>query len=195
MVVAQPLPPAELRSLADETGGQQHVAEATADRFPERAVEARRLKERHAELSRGMTAGFWRISVMAGGLDEGSAARVAGLFCASAALDGLPYALSPAPAVPLSSCYGSTELLGALARPPEKEVPGLRLALRPDFDVTPETPPAPAGIALGDILDRNLMPAGGLILPRDSLNRHVFVCGATGSGKSRAASGPSSKYG
>jgi uncharacterized protein len=196
MVVAEPLPPAELRSLADEVARRQHLAEGAADRFPERAVEARRLKERHAELRRGVSTGFWRITVAAGGCDDESAARVAGLFCASTALDGLPYALSPAPAhgpaepggdaVPQAPFRGSTELLAALARPPESEVPGVRLALRPDFDVTPEAAgQEPAGIDLGEILDRNLMPAGPFFLPRDSLNRHVFVCGATGAGKSQ----------
>jgi hypothetical protein len=210
MVIAQPLRQAELRSLADEVGRRQHVAEGAADRFPERAVEARRLKERHAELRRGISTGFWRITIAAGGRDDESAARVAGLFCASTALDGLPYALSPVPApalaqpgdevAPESPFFGSTELLAAIARPPESEVPGVRLSLRPDFDVTPEAsgareatgtreaaqaPQAPTGIYLGDILDRNLMPAGPFMLPRGSLNRHVFVCGATGAGKSQ----------
>src|SRR5271165_6805672 len=185
IVIAEPLRPAELRSLADEVAGQQHLAEGAADRFPERAVEARRLAQRHAELRRGLSAGFWRLTIAAGGSDSASAARVAGLFCACSALDGLPYALSPAPVAPAVPCHGSTELLAALARPPESEVPGVRLALRPDFDVTPETPAAAAGIILGDILDRNLMPAGPFVLPRDSLNRHVFVCGATGAGKSQ----------
>src|SRR5262245_3779275 len=199
MIIAKPLRPDELWALADEVARRQRLAEGAADRFPERAVEARRLKERHAELHRGTSTGFWRITVAAGGCDEASAARVAGLFCASIALDGLPYALSPAAgrgpgqaiagepggdAVPGSPFCGSTELLAALARPPESEVPGVRLALRPDFDVTPEAPasaqassglPGSAppdgadGIHLGDILDRNLMPAGAFLLPRDSL--------------------------
>jgi len=185
MVIAEPLRPAELRTLADEVGRQQHVAEGAADRFPERAVAARRLKERHAELNRGLSAGFWRITVAAGGSDARSAARVAGLFCASAALDGLPYALSPVSPARPSPCQGSTELLAALARPPESEVPGVRLALRPDFDVTPEPSAGETGIQLGEILDRHLMPAGRFALARDSLNRHVFVCGATGAGKSQ----------
>jgi DNA helicase HerA-like ATPase len=130
---------------------------------------------------------------------------VAGLLCASVALDGLPYALSPAmapaaepeqvgapggDAVPISPFCGSTELLAALARPPECEVPGVRLALRPDFDVTPEWTDGRDGheegsIELGEVLDRNMMPAGAFTLARESLNRHVFVCGATGSGKSQ----------
>jgi uncharacterized protein len=202
LVTAEPVTPAELRALSEEVGLRQRIAEGSADRFPERAAEARRLKERSAELQRGRSTGLWRITIVAGGRDEPGAARIAGLLCASADLDGLPYALSPAAlgpgsgpepggdAVPASPFYGSTQLLAALARPPESEVPGVRLALRPDFDVTPEQPAAGRpdarpGIELGQILDRNLRTAGPLVLPRDSLNRHVFVCGATGAGKSQ----------
>ena len=199
IVAAEPLRPADLRDLACEVGRRQRLAAGAADRFPERAAEARRLKERHAELERGASTGFWRIRVLAGGCDAGSAARVAGLFCASTGLDGLPYALSPAPAadrdhgdapggdaMPASPFCGSTELLAALARPPRREAPGIRLALRPDFDVTPEqSADERGGIPLGEVLDRNMMPAGQFTLSRDSLNRHVFVCGATGAGKSQ----------
>jgi DNA helicase HerA-like ATPase len=206
LVTAEPVTSAELRALSEEVGLRQRIAEGSADRFPERAAQARRLKERQAELQRGQSTGFWRITIAAGGRDGPSAARIAGLLCASADLSGLPYALSPGPfgpgsavepggdAVPASPFYGSTQFLAALARPPESEVPGVRLALRPEFDVTQE-PPAGcrpdgradgrAGIELGQILDRNLRTAGPFVLPRDSLNRHVFVCGATGAGKSQ----------
>ena len=97
LVTAEPVTPAELRALSEEVGLRQRIAEGSADRFPERAVQARRLKERHAELQRGLSTGCWRITIAAGGQDGPSAARVAGLLCASADLDGLPYALSPAP--------------------------------------------------------------------------------------------------
>jgi uncharacterized protein len=206
LVTAEPVTAAELRALSEEVGLRQRIAEGSADRFPERAAQARRLKERQAELQRGQSTGFWRITVVAGGRDGPSAARIAGLLCASADLSGLPYALSPAPfgpgsglepggdAVPASPFYGSTQFLAALARPPESEVPGVRLALRPEFDVTQEPPAGCSpdgladgrpGIGLGQILDRNLRTAGPFVLPRDSLNRHVFVCGATGAGKSQ----------
>jgi DNA helicase HerA-like ATPase len=204
IATAQPLSDSELRSLADEVARRQRLAEAAADRFPERAVDARRLAQRHAEVRRGISAGFWRVRVLAGGNGEARAARVAGLLCASFGLDGLPYALTPAPldaapgcqpggdAAPASPFYASTELVAALARPPRSEIPGLRLALRSGFDVTQEVPGAPgaaeqcgASIHLGDVLDRNRMPAGPFTLPLDSLNRHVFVCGATGTGKSQ----------
>ncbi|MGH3170650.1 MAG: ATP-binding protein, partial [Trebonia sp.] len=201
IVIATPLPAAALRTLADDAAKRLHLAEAAADRFPERAVVARRLNARHAELQLGSSAGFWSIRVMAGGVDRATAARVTGLFCASADLDGLPYRLVPAPTesaglgsgtgagtmddtVPMSPFRGSTEVLAALARPPESEIPGLRLALRPEFDVTPEAAAGP-GVTIGEVLDRNLMPAGPFTVTLDSLNRHVFVCGATGAGKSQ----------
>jgi len=200
LVIAEPLSPAELRALRENAGARQRAAEAAAGRFPEQAARARRLTERNAEFQRGISAGFWRITILAGGDGAASAARVAGLLCASADLAGLPYMLSPAPAEtaepgeqagpggdagPASPFHGSTELLAALARPPEAELPGVRLALRPEFDVTPETPARDPGVEVGTILDRNLMPAGTFSLPAGSLNRHVFVCGATGSGKSQ----------
>jgi uncharacterized protein len=200
LVVAEPVGARDLLALAEDVGMRQRLAAASADRFPERAVEARRLQERHGELLRGGSGGFWRITIVAGGGDEASAARVAGLFCASTDLGGLPYALSPVPVsppggpaapggdgVPAAPFYGSTELLAALVRPPAREVPGVRLALRPDFDVTPEIPAGQRGAAieLGAVLDRNLTPAGPFSISTDSLNRHVFVCGATGAGKSQ----------
>jgi DNA helicase HerA-like ATPase len=211
LIVAEPVRPAELRALADEAASRQHLAEGMADRLPERAVGARRLRARHEELRRGLSTGLWRLRVLAGGADSMAAARIAGLYCASADLDGLPYVLAPAAAPAASagevldgacpepdpgpggdaavsaSFYASTVLVAALARAPEAEVPGVRLALRPDFDVTPENAAgtARAGITLGEVLDRNLAPAGELRIPLESVNRHVFVCGATGAGKSQ----------
>ena len=97
LVVAEPVAPAHLRALSEEAGLRQRLAEGSADRFPDRAAQALRLKGRHAELQRGVSAGLWRITIAAGGRDAASAARVAGLLCASVDLGGLPYALCPAP--------------------------------------------------------------------------------------------------
>jgi uncharacterized protein len=93
-------------------------------------------------------------------------------------------------AAPRFPVTASSALLAALARPPAREVPGVRLALRPEFDVTPEAPPAAGpGVPAGVVLDRNRMPAGPLAVPLASLNRHAFVTGATGSGKSQTIRG------
>jgi hypothetical protein len=97
---------------------------------------------------------------------------------------------SPQPSAPF---YGSTALVAALARVPAREVPGLRLVARPQFDLTPETmlsgtgaPDAAGGsVRMGEVLDWNRIPCGDLGVPASSLNRHVFVCGATGAGKSQ----------
>ena len=90
---------------------------------------------------------MWRVRLLAGGADAGAAARVAGLVCASADLSGLPYALAPAggaarglreawttrtrrgrpaggDARPGHPFYASSELVAALTRPPEREMPG-----------------------------------------------------------------------
>ncbi|MEV6493473.1 ATP-binding protein, partial [Actinoplanes sp. NPDC051633] len=77
-------------------------------------------------------------------------------------------------------------LLASLAVAPVEEVPGLRFAMRSEFDVTPETTGRdPGALTVGTVLDRTETPVGPLEIPRGSLNRHTFVCGATGAGKSQ----------
>jgi DNA helicase HerA-like ATPase len=82
-----------------------------------------------------------------------------------------------------------SRLVAALARPPVREVPGVRFVVRPEFDVTPETTTGAGGVPLGQVLDRNRTDVGVLSVPLDSLNRHTFVCGATGAGKSQTVRG------
>jgi DNA helicase HerA-like ATPase len=206
LLLAEPLGTAQIEELATELADLERHKTGDSDRFPDRAVTARRLHLRHAEVRKGASTGLWRVRLLAGGSDPDAASRVAGLVCASADLAELPYAIAPAsqaaaslpelladpgPASPRgdagldASFHASTELVAALSRPPEREVPGVRLALRPDFDVTPEQTAGRAAIAVGEVLDSGQRPAGPFVLPLDSLNRHVFVCGATGSGKSQ----------
>jgi DNA helicase HerA-like ATPase len=206
LLLAEPLSADEIRDIADELAEREQLSAGYSDRFPDRAMTARRLSLRHAEMRKGASAGLWRVRLLAGGTDAAAASRVTGLVCASADLAGLPYAVAPADeeirglrdiledpgpasaggdAAPAHPFYASTELLAALSRPPEREMPGIRLALRPDFDVTQESAAGREAIGAGEILDRSRRPAGPLVLPLDSLNRHVFVSGATGSGKSQ----------
>ncbi len=208
LLVAEPLSPAETGEMAGELARLGRYAADDRDRFPERAVADRRLSLRHAEVRAGLSAGWWRVRLLAGGADTGAASRVAGLVCASADLDGLPYALVPAggdpagrglreilddqapvtsggDAVPAHPFYASTGLLAALTRPPGHEVPGIRLTVRSEFDVTQESGPGAGAITVGAILDRYRRPAGPLALPLGSLHRHVLVSGAAGSGKSQ----------
>jgi hypothetical protein len=206
LLFAEPLGAGEIQEIADEVARREQLSTGNSDRFPDRAMAARRLHLRHAEMRKGVSTGLWRARLLAGGSDADAASRVAGLVCASADLAELPYAIAPANSAARSlrelledpspapaggdavlgdPFYASTELIAALTRPPEREVPGIRLVLRPDFDVTQEPAPRRETIAVGEVLDSNRRPAGPLVLPLDSLNRHVFVSGATGSGKSQ----------
>jgi DNA helicase HerA-like ATPase len=186
---------ADLQREADDIARREQLASGDADRFPDRALTAQRLSQRHKELRNGLSTGFWRVRVLAGGADPIAASRVAGLVCAAADLDGLPYVLRPADGEPLGLAdlltdskdefLASAELVAALTRPPQREIPGIRLALKPDFDVTQEPAQTREVIALGEVLDRDSRAAGPLRIPLDSVNRHVFVSGATGAGKSQ----------
>ena len=186
---------ADLQREADNLARQEQLASGDADRFPDRALAAQRLGQRHKELRNGLSTGFWRVRIMAGGADPVAASRVTGLMCAAADLTGLPYVLRPADGEPRhlaelltdskDEFLASAELVAALTRPPQREVPGIRLALKPDFDVTQEPAQTRETIALGEVLDRDRRPAAPLRIPLDSLNRHVFVSGATGAGKSQ----------
>jgi len=254
MVIAEPVTDGQLQDMVSQValaqlGAQRHDS-------PRAKLTARRAEGRHTELRRAAATGLWHIRLLAGGQTPDAAAQVAGLVCASADLDGLPYTLAPArecgalhellggtgqpyaltrpgddghgllrdvmamqsaggasahepaggppggPRIgagtaypsgdedpgPEFPCAGSSRLLAALARPPAQEVPGIRFTLRPDFDVTPETSTAAdgrGGLTLGTVLDAGRLPAGPLGVPLASLNRHVFVCGATGAGKSQ----------
>ncbi|MEV0730220.1 DUF87 domain-containing protein [Polymorphospora sp. NPDC050346] len=197
LLVAVPVPPADIRREADRVAAAERDARARAS-SPEHAVRAVRLEHRHRELRAAEATGLWRVRLFAGGPDPAAATAVAGLLCAGADLTGLPYAFAPDPA-PVDPAglldpaadgpegeplLAGSLLVAALARPPAVEVPGLRVVPRPTFDVTPEAAD-PDGIDIGEILDRDGAPAGRLRLPGASLNRHTFVCGATGAGKSQ----------
>ncbi|GAA0587123.1 ATP-binding protein [Actinomadura livida] len=186
LLVAEPMTAPETERLADRLADRQRHAQSMAEMSPEYSVTAVRMERRHREVRQAATSGLWRVHLLAGAATPRAAARVAALVCASADLSRLPYALVPGAAGPFEA---STQLVAALARPPVREVAGVRFAMRPEFDVTPEfdaaSGPAGASVPLGRVLDRNRREVGPLSLPLSSLNRHTFVCGATGSGKSQ----------
>jgi len=203
LVVAVPVSGAEIGEMSGEIADRQRRTQSRSSTSPEYAVESSRLERRLHELARAHSTGLWRVCMLAGSGSPEAARRVAALVCASADLDQLPYALVQTGEVGSLSTLldttgeaggfpfcASTAMLAAVARPPAQEIPGVRFALRPDFDVTPESGLAGmGGIELGQIMDRNLAPVGALTLPRSSLNRHTFVCGATGAGKSQTIRG------
>jgi uncharacterized protein len=198
LVVAEPVGLAQLRHEMDDLSytipqvrERRHSLEA--DR-----VDLERQEARFRELAQAETAGLWKVHVLVGGADEDTARRTAALLCNASELVRQPYKLRPgADALPFEKALASpfdvgplgaspfratSELLAAVARPPSRELPGVRLVAPSTFDVTPES----AGeVRLGTVLDEGLEPAGPFAVSRATLNRHLFVCGATGAGKSQ----------
>ena len=157
-----------------------------------------RLEARYRELAQAETVGLWNVHVLVGGASEAAALRTAALLCSASGLANLPYVLRPGrKAVELEEALGAefdegdfgaspfrapSELLAAIARPPTRELPGIRMVAASTFDVTPEST---GDLTLGEVLDQGLNPAGPMPISKATLNRHVFVCGATGGGKSQ----------
>jgi hypothetical protein len=195
-VLAEPVPMADILHAGRTVALEEREAQARSS-SPDHAVRAVRLQRRHRELRQGESSGMWRVHLLAGGQTPAAAASVAGLLCASADLNQLPYTLAPTgvtgeldkvlAAVDDGSPFlASSLLVAALAVAPVEEVPGVRLTLRSEFDVTPETAGHPSSaLPLGRVLDRNGIPVDDFRVPLTSLNRHAFVCGATGTGKSQ----------
>lgn len=190
LLVAEPVDPSAVSDvIADVVDRTRHAKQRT-ESSPDRAVEYERLKGWHRELRTADSLGLWRVRLLAGGADPASSAAVAGMLCASMDLSGLVYSIRPYPssvsfddALSGEGSYASAQAVAALARPPAREIPGIRLTLPSTFDVTPEG--ASDGLVLGAVLDTQRRPTGPLPLSRPSLNRHTFVCGATGAGKSQ----------
>ncbi|MFG1919170.1 ATP-binding protein [Micromonospora sp. NPDC048898] len=191
VVIAEPLRPAEVQPHLDRLVSEilplsrGEVGEA-------KRVELERKQARHRELSRSQNGHVWRIRVLVGAGTRATAQRTAGVLCAAADLADQPYTMSPAgpaehPGDGRAAFVASTDLLVALTRPPRREVSGIRVTEPHRFDVTPERPPtgpAAGSLLLGHVLDTAYARVGGLEVSTESLNRHTFVCGATGSGKS-----------
>ncbi|TDB76594.1 ATP-binding protein, partial [Actinomadura sp. KC216] len=191
----------ELRMLRRGEDEQARLAVARAD-------------QRLAELDAFREAGLWQVRVVAGAATQAELGQIAPVLVGSMELGHHPYRLRSGQgggsfagtlrpgveAAPVRSVVEPDErfpfvatagTLAALAGLPRREVPGLRVLDAGYFDVTSETDgQAPekvedAQIELGAILDGQDRQVGRLTVPRSTINRHVFVTGATGAGKSQ----------
>lgn len=198
LIVAEPLPreatERERSLLAVQLPRLRQRENSELDR-----LELERAQARYRELTKALVTGLWDVHVLVGGETESAARQAAAVLCGSSDLAEREYALVPgdeagpldktaAPAASVadgatSPFRAGTALLAAVARPPYRELPGIRTTTRHSFDVTPET--ERGEFEVGVVLDEGLQPSTGLSVSRDTLNRHAFVCGATGSGKSQ----------
>ncbi|HEU5420055.1 MAG TPA: ATP-binding protein [Streptosporangiaceae bacterium] len=163
--------------------------------------DAERVQRRLAELDAYREAGLWDVRVLAGAASEQELGLIAPVLVGAADLRAHPYRLRSAEAaydfadalaaklsdprdfsaVPFAATAGA---LAALTGLPRGEVPGIRVLEAGSFDVTSEVGDEQA-IELGAILDGQDRAVGQFRVPLSTLNRHAFVTGATGAGKSQ----------
>ncbi|MGD0557303.1 MAG: hypothetical protein ABSA93_20275, partial [Streptosporangiaceae bacterium] len=106
LLIAEPVDPGTISAMAEEAAHVQLGAQGFSS--PVARLAARRAEARHDEFRQTVSAGLWRVHLIAGALTDLDAARVSGLLRASFDLAGLPYALAPGPSVaaPVSSRNG-----------------------------------------------------------------------------------------
>ena len=163
--------------------------------------DAERAQRRLAELDAYREAGLWEVRVLAGAASEQELSLISPVLVGAVDLAAHPYRLRTAEAaydfadalaaklndprdgsaVPFAATAGA---LAALTGLPRGEVPGVRVLDAGHFDVTSEMSDE-LSIDLGAILDGQDRPVGQFRVPLATLNRHAFVTGATGSGKSQ----------
>lgn len=146
------------------------------------ALELERDRARYRDFSAAQ-GGLWTVQILAGAADESTAHLVAQTLSGTADLHATPYTLHNSPGLDPTGFAATGELLAAVARPPVREIAGVRVVEQVRFDLTPETPAD--GIPLGEVIDASGRAVGTMTVSRDTLNRHAFVAGATGSGKSQ----------
>jgi DNA helicase HerA-like ATPase len=203
LVVAEPtdLLDAEVAHLRT----QLNVLRQYGDASERSRFDAERAERRMQELDAFREAGLWNVRVLAGGATADELRQIAPVLVGSVEMSQHPYRLrsthgaayslpealaitmqDPADgaAAPFAATAGA---LAALAGLPRREVPGVRVLDSGFFDVTSESDEGADGgeLELGEILDGQDRGVGTFRVPLATLNRHAFVTGATGSGKSQ----------
>ncbi|MGQ0631629.1 MAG: ATP-binding protein [Sporichthyaceae bacterium] len=187
LVVARPVAAEQIAAAIDALSDE--VARLEGLRSG-RGVHRRQLAraERNLEyLDRSAGSGCWSLELWTGGIDATGARVAAAMLAGSADLAEVPLLARPAqtvvdgqPGGAMSVVVGA-DAVAALARPPFRELPGVRVTPLPEFDQNVEDR---IQLRLGTVLDGARSPAAPFGVSFDSVNRHVFVSGATGSGKS-----------
>jgi DNA helicase HerA-like ATPase len=179
---AQPL----LDSLSDDVERLQAYSEGQG--FARLKLERSLSELRHLEEWAGL--GLWDIEVWVGSSSTENCKVVAGLLSSSSNLnDKMLRVRVPDQNNDASRDEGwsssrtvTADLVASLIRSPTRELPGLRVSDPLTFDITPEVS---GEFVLGNVLDATKGSGQPFSLSEGSLNRHAFVTGATGSGKSQ----------
>lgn len=210
-LLAEPTGPEDSQSRFQEVQSAARSL-ATAGKQPgEQALDLSVATSLLDHLHRGRFVGLWTVRWLVGSVNGAAVGELAELLAATCALQHHPLLPVPSPDVasiedtlnrsgPVASWeearvpfITTSDHLAALGRTPGREVPGFRTTLPQSFDTNSERVLEDGGgadhhsvnVSLGSVLDEWRRPSGDFKLSSGALNRHVFVCGATGSGKSQ----------
>lgn len=190
LVLATPVAATEANATAEAVSDQ--IAQLESLRSG-RGTHRRQLERSEANLSyydRWGGLGLWRLSVWSGDSAQLGHPATAGILAGSADIAESPLVLRPAGAEITSqldwsdSVVVGPDAVTAILRPPFVELPGTRVTTRPRFDQNLEDVPE---LRLGTLLDASGSPAAPFGVSLGNVNRHVFISGATGAGKSETA--------
>jgi DNA helicase HerA-like ATPase len=188
LVVATPRVPAEVTTHIEGLSTRVGMLQAHEHGLGSERLQLQRAEAELRKLEAWMALGLWDVTVWVGADSPARARAAVALLSASADLAVLSIRLRPEGSPPVDddawapSLLATADLVAALSRPPVRELPGVRVVDPPGFDVTPE---GRGQVVLGGVLDARLRPCARFGVGHDTLNRHAFVSGATGSGKSQ----------
>ena len=124
--------------------------------------------------------GLWRAKVWAGAPSERQARALLGQLMATSGVRRLSVVVTGTGGV---TDIVPTSVLSSVGRTPVIEMPGVRLRRSPRWDMTPERE---GPVRIGQVVAPMSVARGGPVsVALETINRHVFVTGATGSGKSQ----------
>ena len=206
LVVCTPVPEIDVRGELETLRRRLFRLHQTGRISETETLELERGQAWFRELSRAGTGGVWDVAIAVGTVDKAMGLPVASILCTAAERSVSLYKFRPCPGPPEASAAdavlpgsqddgmpegqipfrATADLAAALVRPPEAELPGIRVVAPPSFDTAVEPDSKPGDrVKLGVVLDRFLRPAGDLTQSTSKLSYHTFVCGATGGGKSQ----------
>lgn len=168
------------------------------------ALELEKIADQHIErMIRGFGSGYWETSITFATRDKIASAVLAGILAGE--LSKPSNKLLPPPRIYLDTLenktlfipkisssntlfpkalasYITSEELSHVSAPPAESVPGYEIQKMPALALTDTG--ASFGMTLGNIADHgNPIPDTYLYLSKNDLNKHLFICGLTGSGK------------
>lgn len=196
-------------SISKSKGETKNLSEnqsssISVERLNGHAVELEKIADHYIErMIQGLSSGYWETSITFATDDEISSEILAGTFVGELSKPNEKLQLPPriylgslgekVLFVPIDSTsnslfpkslasYITSEELALVSSPPTESIPGYEVQKMPQLALSDNA--IPSEMVLGNIADHgNPIGDSKLYLSKKDLNKHLFVCGLTGSGK------------